>query len=112
MSFIQKFATAARNAAVGKATELGGQAKAAAKQLAREAQLPSLIFEKGVQLHKIDKEISSLGWSPTPEVKARKAELGQQRKQVSQELAGLQQEVKANQEKAREAQRTRMDMLR
>ena len=108
MAFINKLV----NSATGAASTVGAQAKIAAKQVAREVQLPALIMDKAVQLQKIDKEISSLGWSPTPEVKARKAELGAQRKQVSQELAGLQQEVKTNQEKAREAQRKRMDFIR
>ncbi|MDP1915783.1 MAG: hypothetical protein Q8L14_06045 [Myxococcales bacterium] len=108
MAFIQKL----MNSATGAAASVGAQAKAAAKQVAREAQLPALIIDKAVQLQKIDKELSSLGWSPSPEVKARKAELGQQRREVSTELAGLQQEVKANQEKAKEAQRNRMNMLR
>ncbi|MDP3503119.1 MAG: hypothetical protein Q8S33_22495 [Myxococcales bacterium] len=96
------------NSATGAAANVGAQAKAAAKQVAREAQ----ILDKSAKLMTIDKELKSLGWSPSPEVKARKAELSQQRREVSQELAGLQQEVKANQEKAREAQRNRMSNLR
>ncbi len=108
MAFIQKL----MNSATGAAANVGAQAKAAAKQVAREAQLPGLILDKSAKLMTIDKELKSLGWSPSPEVKARKAELSQQRREVSQELAGLQAEVKANSEKAREAQRNRMNMIR
>jgi len=68
VAFIQKL----MNSATGAASAVGAQAKAAAKQAAREVQLPALIVDKAGQLQKIDKEINSIGWSPTPELKARK----------------------------------------
>lgn len=104
MAFIQKL--------MNSASGVAAQGKAAARQAAREVQLPALILEKAATLQKLDKELGSLGWSPTPEVKARKAQLTQERKQVGQELAGPQQELKANQERARDAQRNRLNMLR
>lgn len=104
MSFIDKLR--------GAVSTVGAQAKQAAKDTARELQLPPLMIEKGAQLAKIDKEIAGIGWSANPEAKARKAQLGQQRAQVSGELESLKAEAKQFQDKAREANRQRMNMLR
>ncbi|MER2562870.1 MAG: hypothetical protein ABTQ32_19235 [Myxococcaceae bacterium] len=104
MSFIDKLR--------GAVSTVGAQAKQAAKDTARELQLPPLMIEKGAQLAKIDKEIAGIGWSANPEAKARKAQLGQQRAQVKGELESLKAEAKQFQDKAREANRQRMNMLR
>lgn len=104
MSFIDKLR--------GAVSTVGAQAKQAAKDTAREMQLPALMIEKGAQLAKIDKEIAGIGWSANPEAKARKSQLGQQRAQVSGELESLKAESKQFQDKAREASRQRMNMLR
>ncbi|MBL8920639.1 MAG: hypothetical protein JNJ54_17370 [Myxococcaceae bacterium] len=108
MAFINKLKSAVSNTA----SQIGNQAAGAAKQAAREMALPALILEKGAQLQKIDKELASLGWSASPEVKQKKAMLGQQRTQVKQELESLQGEARQLQDKHRDAQRKLMQNLR
>jgi hypothetical protein len=101
MAFINKLKSAVSNTA----SQIGNQAAAATKQAAREMALPALVLDKATQLQKLDKEIAGLGWSASPEVKQKKAMLGQQRAQVKQELESLQAEAKQAQERHRNANR-------
>ena len=94
------------------ATKIGGEVKTGAKQAVRDTALPGLIAQKSAQLLDIDQKLGKLGWSASPDVKAAKASLTQQRTQVQGELTALQAERKQRDGAAAEARSAQNQVLR